>query len=112
MPKFWGYACAALLLGLGSAYAQQPLTTDEIKALVVGKEFQIGTNGIAEWKPDGRYSFLGLNGGGTSRGVYRIEEGRICVDFNNGYKRCDQILKDGGKYYFKSRLGAFEMVPR
>ena len=112
MPKRWGYACVALLIGFGSAYAQQPLTTDEIKALVVGKEFRLGTVGIVEWKADGRYSFLGLNGGGTSRGKYSITEDRICVDFDQGWKRCDQITKDGGKYYFKSSRGSYEMFPR
>jgi hypothetical protein len=114
MPKLWEYVCVALLIGFGSAYAQQqPATADEIKALVVGKELQVGTVGIVTYKPDMKYEFYGLNGGGTSRGIYRITEDQLCVDFNNGYKRCDQILKDGGRYYLKNSRGTtYEMVPR
>jgi len=113
MPKLWGYAGVALLMGFGSAYAQQPATTDEIKALVVGKEFGVSNIGIATYKADGRYEFYGLNGGGTSRGKYSITEDRICVDFNMGWKRCDQILKDGGKYYLKNARGTtYELAPR
>jgi len=112
MLKIWGYMCAALLISVGSAHAQQPVPADEVKSWVVGKEFLFRDVGIVTYKADGRYEFYGLNGGGTSRGIYRITEDRICVDFNNGYKRCDQILKDGPKYYFKSSRGTYEMIPR
>lgn len=65
------------------------------------------------WRTDGQYSFLGLNGGGTSRGKYTIAEDKVCVTFNNnGAIRCDRILKNGGKYYFWTRRGTFEMVAR
>lgn len=102
----------ALIAGLGSADAQQKLTADEIRTLVVGKEFQISTNAIVTYKTDGSYMVLLLNGGGRQRGIYRVEEGRICVDFHNGYKRCDQILRDdGGRYYFNSR-NKYPMTPR
>lgn len=103
-----------LVVGLlpAPAFAQQTLTTDEIRAFVVGKEFLLPNQGIVEWTTDGTYKFLGLNGGGMARGKYAIADDKSCVEFGNGGKRCDEILKDGSKYYFKSRRGTYEMVPR
>lgn len=103
-------------LSMGREPVPQPqltrMTADEIRSLVVGKEFQISTNAIVTYKADGSYIALLLNGGGRQHGVYRITNTAICIDFHNGDKRCDQILKDqAGRYYFNSR-NQYPMTPR
>jgi hypothetical protein len=85
---------AALLSAAGLAKAEEkPVPGAELQRVVVGKSVNIGS-ASAHYGKDGRYSF---NGGNF--GKYKIQNGRICVDFDAGASRCDKIVKDAGNYY-------------
>jgi hypothetical protein len=82
-----------LALLASPVFAQQPLSADELKALIVGKSLTYGTDGIATYKTDGSYEYYNKNTGQTSRGKYSVQGDRICADFGGGRNRCDQIIK-------------------
>lgn len=91
---------AALIGSLSAASAlDKPVPKAELQKLIVGKSVAIG-NASASYGADGQYFF---NGG--SPGKYRIDTGRICVDFDNGRARCDNIVKDAGNYYLIDNRG-------
>lgn len=97
----------ALVSVLGSANAEdKPVPKAELQKLTVGKTVGIGSSS-ASYGKDGRYAF---NGG--SPGKYRIDNGRICVDFDNGQARCDKVVKDAGNYYLINGQGSrFQFKP-
>jgi hypothetical protein len=74
--------------------AQQSLSGEAIKALVSGKNMDYGNDGTASYKADGRYEYFNKSNGATSRGKWVVQGDSLCVDFDNGQKRCDQFLKD------------------
>ena len=93
-------ALTAAMLVCGSTYAaDKPVPKAELQKLVVGKSIGIGTS-TASYSADGRYTFDGGNSG-----KYRIDNGRICVDFDAGQARCDKIVKDAGNYYLINAQG-------
>lgn len=93
-------ASAALIASLGAANAEdKPVPKAELQKLVVGKSIGIGS-ASASYGADGRYTFNGSN-----PGKYRIDNGRICVDFDAGQARCDKIVKDAGSYYLINGQG-------
>lgn len=89
---------------VGPALAQQVMSGDEIKAYVSGKIVELG-DGMATYKPDGRYEYYIKNTGANSRGKWSIQGDRVCVDFDAGGSRCDQYLKDGTKVLLKTSRG-------
>ncbi|MBN9453989.1 MAG: hypothetical protein J0I42_18785 [Bosea sp.] len=92
-------AATALIGPLGIANAQdKPVPKGELQKLIVGQTITAG--GSLSYGADGRYTY---NGG--SPGTYRIANGRICVDFDNGRARCDKIVKDAGNYYLITSKG-------
>jgi hypothetical protein len=91
---------AALISVSGMAYADdKPAPKAEIQKLIVGKTINVGS-ASASYGKDGRYAF---NGGNP--GKYRVDNGRICVDFDDGQARCDKIIKDAGNYYLITSRG-------
>ena len=59
---------------------------------------------IPNYKSNKKYnaSFNGQN----YPGKWRIKSGEVCVNFNDGRKRCDRYLKDGNSIYFEDSGGA------
>lgn len=78
----------------------RPLMADEIHTTVVGKTVDIGGTLKILYAPDGSYFVNGRN-----VGRYRIEDGRICMDFIDGRNRCDQITDQEGTTMLTNRQG-------
>ncbi|WP_377848863.1 hypothetical protein [Bosea sp. UC22_33] len=92
-------AATALISLFDAANAQdKPVPKAELQKLIAGRTITAG--GSLSFGADGRYSY---NGG--SPGTYRVDNGRICVDFDNGRARCDKIVKDAGNYYLITAKG-------
>ncbi len=72
-----------------AAAAERPATADEIRAVAVGRPL----SGGMRYNADGTYLFQGAN-----PGRYEITDGRICVQFNSGDSRCDNIVVSGSRY--------------
>jgi hypothetical protein len=82
-----------------------PMSRSEIQSLVYGKTVSAGTSRLT-FDRDGRYQFTFGNGVKGGAGRYRIEEGRICVDFDSGRSRCDRYMKQDGQLYLVDQAGA------
>ena len=100
-------AAMALVSVSSNANAQdKPVSKAELQKLIAGKSVAIGSSS-ASYGADGRYTF---NGGNP--GKYRVDNGRICVDFDSGQARCDRIVKDAGNYYLiNGQGGRFQFRP-
>ncbi len=91
---------AAVVSVSGTAHADdRPVPKAEIQKLIVGKTINVGS-ASASYGKDGRYTF-----NGSDPGKYRVDNGRICVDFETGGARCDKIVKDAGNYYLITSRG-------
>lgn len=80
--------------------ADTPVPKAELQRLISGKTI-VSAGANLYYGKDGSYTYNGAH-----PGKYRVDTGRICVDFDNGRARCDQIVKDAGKYYLIDRQGA------
>ena len=80
------------LIALSSAARADdaPVQRDLLQKLVVGHTVLMGSDQTL-YESDGRYTY---NGG--SPGTYRIQDRRICVDFDNGRARYESIVFDSG----------------
>lgn len=76
--------------------AERPATKEEIEAVAVGRTI----NGAMTYNADGTYLYEGGN-----PGRYRISDGRICVNFDSGGRRCDRIVTDGESLTMINRDG-------
>jgi hypothetical protein len=84
-----------LMPGLVQA-AERPATKAEILKIAVGHT----VSNAMYYGADGRYTYKG-----GSPGRYQVSDGRICVVFDSGTTRCDQILKDGDAYFLITAQG-------
>ena len=94
-----GKSLALLFLFSSPGLADTAVPAAALKNLIVGKTVLIGSS-RAFYGADGNYTY-----DGAYPGKYRIDNGRICVDFLNGFARCDQIVKDAGNYYLINAQG-------
>lgn len=71
------------------------LSPSEMQAEVVGRKLTFYDNGVSEYAADGAYSYT-YDGGGTAHGTYTLgENGVVCTAFQNGFDRCDMIVRNG-----------------
>lgn len=78
------------------AAEMRPATRAEIERIAVGRTI----NGAMTYNADGTYLFRG-----GSPGRYTISDGRICVNFDSGGRRCDRIVTDGESFTMINRNG-------
>lgn len=104
-----------LCLGAGGAAAgpwplrpgDTPFAAGELAALA-GQSFRFYDGGVSAYGGGGAYSYTyaAQNGGGTAWGSYRIaEDGSVCVDFTNGFGRCDLYVRNGGRVILITEKG-------
>lgn len=74
-----------------------PLSQDQAIGLTAGSALTFYDDGQSRFSVGGAYSYTYANNGGTAFGIFRIEpDGRICIDFRNGFNRCDLYVRNGG----------------
>ncbi len=55
-------------------------------------------DGRSEYYTDGRYTYTYADDGGTAYGYWRIADGgAVCIDFVNGFARCDLYVMNGAR---------------
>jgi hypothetical protein len=104
MPLFLCFAAASSAAGAAAAEwrlkpGDTPFAQAELEALP-GQSFHFYDGGESLYGSDGAYSYTYSveNGGGTAWGTYRINgDGSICVDFVNGFARCDLYVRNGSR---------------
>ncbi len=65
-----------------------------------GQTLTFYDDGQSRYAAGGSYSYTysAVNGGGTAYGTYRVvEDGSVCVDFRNGFARCDLYVLNNGR---------------
>jgi len=71
------------------------LDSAAIEAQVIGQKIVFYDNGESRFSPGGAYSYTYYQGG-TAYGVFRVEaDGVICIDYRNGFGRCDKYVRNG-----------------
>ncbi|WP_368041132.1 hypothetical protein [Leisingera sp. ANG59] len=84
-----------------------PFTQAELDALP-GRSFRFFDGGESQYGSGGAYAYTysAENGGGTAWGTYRIAGDRsICVDFTNGFSRCDLYVRNSGRVILITQQG-------
>ena len=103
----------AFVLAASPAVAQEwnirpwdgEMSREEVVDWVVGEEILFMDGGVARYGADGRYAYI-YEGGRSFEGAYRIEDdGSICVDFDNGPKRCDLYVLHGERLVMIAETG-------
>lgn len=111
------YFLVASLFVLGPAHVlagdwdlrqtDRPFEGHELAALP-GQSFVFFDDGEAAFGADGAYSYTysAANGGGTSWGSYHFApDGSVCIDFVNGFSRCDLYVHSGDRVVLITEKG-------
>jgi hypothetical protein len=65
----------------------------ELATRLMGNTITFYDDGEARYFRDERYSYTYGNNGGTARGQYKIfADSTVCIDFDNGFSRCDLFV--------------------
>lgn len=89
------------LRGSDQQFAAQDLTTR-----LSGQTLTFYDDGQSEYYADGRYTYTYANDGGVAYGYYRIEENStVCVDYVNGFARCDMFVQAGDQLVLLTEKG-------
>jgi hypothetical protein len=60
-----------------------------------GRSIAFYDGGVSEFYEDGRYTYTYADEGGTGYGYYEVtEDSTICIEFVNGFTRCDIYVLD------------------
>jgi len=77
----------------------------DVRARIIGQDVLFMDGGIARYDRDGRYAYT-YRSGRAFEGDYRIEtDGSICVDFDDGQKRCDLYVLHGDRLVMIAETG-------
>lgn len=87
------------LLAPSALAGDRAVPQKQLMQMIAGRTVAIGPN-TASYGADGTYSYSS-----GDRGLYRVSNGRICIDFENGHARCDTVVSDGGRYYLINGRG-------
>lgn len=60
-----------------------------------GRTLVFYDEGRSKFSPGGAYSYTYANGGGTAFGIFSVmDDGRVCIEFRNGFDRCDLYVRN------------------
>lgn len=63
-------------------------------------------DGQSEYYVDGRYTYTYGGEGGTAYGYWQVrEDGAVCIEFVNGFGRCDLFVMDGARMVLLDERG-------
>ncbi len=81
---------------LGVRDSDTLLAPAALTTVLSGNIVRFHDGGFATFGPDGQYAYAYDSGDQIWRGVYEVrEDSLVCVDFDNGFSRCDTYIKDG-----------------
>lgn len=64
--------------------------------LIAGQILEFYDGGKSQYGADNRYGYTYVDDGPVWAGQYRVtDDSQVCVDFDNGSKRCDHIVING-----------------
>ncbi|MFD3191272.1 hypothetical protein ACFMPD_13475 [Sedimentitalea sp. HM32M-2] len=82
------------------------LSAQELARIGNGARFTYYDDGVSQFSADGSYSYTYADNGGTAFGVFHIRpDGQVCIDFRNGFGRCDLYVRSNGVVVMLSEKG-------
>lgn len=100
LKVFLSVLFVSMLLPVVNALAADvKVPAGEIKKLIVGRTVSCGPSKCT-YNKDGSYRF-----NRDAPGKYTISNGKICVRWENGFARCDSIVRNGKKYFLINARG-------
>ncbi len=83
----------------------RPFTRSELAAFLLTHAVRFHDGGHSEYGPGEAYAYV-YESGGRAEGRYRIEpDGSVCVDFDNGFSRCDLYVRNGTRVLLIDQKG-------
>ncbi len=71
---------------------------EALKARLSGQIISFYDDGKSEFYEDGRYTYTYGGEGGTAYGYWKITaDGTVCIDYVNGWSRCDMYVQSGDR---------------
>ena len=69
----------------------------QLAEALVDQKIVFFDNGESKFSADGAYSYT-YDQGGTAFGRYTLsDDSTVCIDFDNGFSRCDMYVRSGEK---------------
>ena len=80
---------------------------DAMRERLSGQILTFYDDGQSEYYTDGRYTYTYADNGGTAYGYWRVEDnGAVCIEFVNGFSRCDLYVRNGDRLLLIDENGA------
>lgn len=107
-------ACLVFILATNPVLAQDwdlrdmdiPLGLAGAQALTAGSTLTLPDDGRSKFSVGGAYSHTFADDGVTTFGMFSIEsDGRVCIDFRDGVRRCNLYVRSGGLLMMLSETG-------
>ena len=74
----------------------QVLDASQMGDLLNGQMLEFYDGSKSRYEADGAYSYTYTDDGPAWTGRFEVFDGsQVCVDFDNGSRRCDQVVRDG-----------------
>ncbi|NNE81353.1 MAG: hypothetical protein HKN18_13890 [Silicimonas sp.] len=74
------------------------LNATEMNDLLAGQLIEFYDGSKSSYSADGTYGYTYTDNGPVWSGQYSLfDESRVCVDFDNGSRRCDHFVQDGAR---------------
>lgn len=100
-------ATPALAQGYDVRPSDSVFDAQALDARLSGQVLTFYDDGQSEYYEDGRYTYTYAGDGGTAYGYWRItEDGAVCVEFVNGFARCDLYVMNGTRLLLLDGGGA------
>ncbi|WP_299673788.1 hypothetical protein [uncultured Roseobacter sp.] len=81
------------------------LTREEVAALTEGRTLVFYDDGRSKFSAGGAYSYTYASGA-SAFGRYRVEaDGTVCIDYRNGFGRCDRYVQSGDRIVMLTERG-------
>ncbi|MCV3271801.1 hypothetical protein [Roseobacter sinensis] len=81
------------------------LTRDEVAQLTEGQTLVFYDDGRSKFSAGGAYSYTYASGQ-SAFGRYRVEvDGTVCIDYRNGFSRCDRYVESGSRIVMLTEKG-------
>lgn len=81
------------------------LSLEEVEALTAGQTITFYDDGQSKYSVGGAYSYTYASGE-SAFGRYRLEEdGTVCIDYRNGFSRCDRYVENGQRIVLLTEEG-------
>lgn len=84
----------------------QPLSVAALSDRLSGQTVTFFDGGQSEFYTDGRYTYTYSDDGGTAYGYWTFaENGKVCIDYVNGFARCDMYVQSGQRLILLDEKG-------